>query len=146
MKKLLVLGAAIVVAAGITVAAASSAPSQRKNDLHVTKECSSYAGLADQYCTITSSNVKAIKVGSRVVYLQAAGATSLDSDIVLVVGPGNYALGHVVLDLATGTGTITMSGGTGDFAGFHAKAAVSHIGGNNWAWDGSFRLRHGDDD
>ena len=106
----------------------------------MTKECSEFTGLADSFCTITSSNLTAIKVGSRVVYLQAVGATSLDSDVVLVVGPGNYALGHVTLDLATGTGEITLSGGTGQFASFHAKADVSHLTGPNWAWDGKYRL------
>ena len=74
-----------------------------------------YLGQAGPYCTITSSNINAITAGSRVVYLQAAGATSLDSDIVLVVGPGNYALGHVVLDFTTGIGTVTFWGGTGHF-------------------------------
>ena len=42
--------------------------------------------------------------------VQGAGATSLESDVVLVVGPGNYALGHVTLDLATGAGEITFAG------------------------------------
>ena len=116
------------------------APSPRSGALHVTKECSEDTGLADSFCTITSSNLPAIKVGSRVVYLQAGGATSLDSDIVLVVGPGNYALGHVTLDFATGTGELTISGGTGQFASFHAKADVSYLGGPNWAWDGKYHF------
>jgi hypothetical protein len=115
-------------------------PSPRSGVLHVTKECSEDTGLADSFCTITSSNLNAIKAGSRVVYLQAAGATSLDSDIVLVVGPGNYALGHVTLDFATGTGELTISGGTGDFTSFHAKADVSYLGGPNWAWNGKYRF------
>jgi hypothetical protein len=106
----------------------------------VTKECSQFTGLADSFCTITSSNVAAIKAGSRVVYLQAAGTTSLDSDVVLVVGPGNYALGHVTLDLATGSGEITFSGGAGQFATFRAKADVSQLTGPNVAWNGKFNF------
>lgn len=121
--------------------AATSASSPRGRALHVTKECSEYTGQADSWCTITSSNLKAIKVGSRVVYLQAAGQTSLDSDIVLVVGPGNYALGHVTLDFTTGTGVVTFWGGIGHFQGFHARAVVSALGGVNWAWDGRYRFR-----
>ena len=121
------------------------ASSPRHGALHLTKECSEYTGLADSFCTITSSNVKAIKVGSRVVYLQAAGPTSLDSDIVLVVGPGNYALGHVTLDFATGTGEVRIWGGVGHFSCFHAKAAVSPLGGPNWAWDGKYRFGRDDD-
>jgi hypothetical protein len=118
-----------------------SAP--RSRALQLTKECSEYTGLANSFCTVTSANVDAIKVGSRVVYLQAAGASSLDSDIVLVVGPGNYALGHVTLDLATGTGEVKIWGGIGRFTSFRAKAAVFALGGPDWAWDGKYRFgRH----
>jgi len=142
MKKLLVLVVALVTAVSISVAIAT-ASSSAGGDLHLKKECSEYTGLADSFCTVTASNLKAIKVGSRVVYLQAAGTTSLDSDIVLVVGPGNYALGHVRLDLATGLGEVSLSGGAGQFRSFHAKARVSPPGGVNgadWAWDGSYNF------
>jgi hypothetical protein len=144
-KAILGLLMAIVVTGMLAAAssAATGASSPRRGALHLTKECSEYTGLADSYCTITSSNIKAIKVGSRVVYLQAAGATSLDSDIVLVVGRGNYALGHVTLDFTTGTGAVTIWGGTGRFTCFQAKAAVSALGGADWAWDGKYRFdRH----
>jgi hypothetical protein len=139
---------ALVVAGSIATAASARGPaagysSPRQGALHVTKECSQFTGLADSFCTITSSNLPAIKTGSRVVYLQAAGTGSLDSDVVLVVGPGNYALGHVVLDLATGSGEITFSGGAGQFAGFHARADVSQLGGPNVAWNGKFRFGRG---
>ena len=124
----------------------AGSPSQRHGALHVTKDCVDYQGQVDGHCTITSSNLKAITVGARVVYLEAAGASSLDSDVVLVVGPGNIAIGHVRLDFATGTGTVTFSGGTGQFASFHARVAVSSLGGTSWAWDGtySFGDQHGD--
>ena len=75
-------------------------------DLHVTKECSAYQGGAGQFCTITSSNLAAIKVGSKVFYDQAAGIPScstptnisppcpasvfLDSNVVLYVGTGDW--------------------------------------------------------
>ena len=140
----LVLAGSIAAAAGARGGGGS--PSLRHGALHVTKDCTGYQGQVDGHCTITSSNLKAITAGSRVVYLEAAGASSLDSDIVLVVGPGNIAIGHVTLDFATGTGTVTLSGGTGQFASFHAKAAVSSLGGTSWAWDGtySFGPRDGD--
>jgi hypothetical protein len=138
----LVLAGSIAAAAKAHDGPGSSNPSS--GTLHVTKECSEFTGLADSFCTITSSNLSAIKAGSRVVYLQAVGATSLDSDVVLVVGPGNYALGHVTLDLATGTGEITLAGGTGQFTSFHAKADVSHLTGPNWAWDGKYRFSEHD--
>ncbi len=144
VKAILGLLMAIVVTGAATAAssAETGASVQRRGALHVTKECSEYTGLADSYCTITSSNIKAIKVGSRVVYLQAAGATSLDSDIVLVAGPGNYALGHVTLDFVTGTGEVRIWGGRGHFTCFHARVAVSALGGPDWAWDGRYRFDH----
>ena len=113
--------------------------------LHITKECSEFHGLAGQFCTITSSNVRAIPVGSRVFYLKAADFTigQLDSDIVLYAGPGNSALGHVVLNLVTMTGTITLNGGTGKFEDFHARVAVSFIGDSthpDWAWHGTYHF------
>jgi hypothetical protein len=145
MKKLLVLAVTLVSAAGISVAIATASPS-RGGDLHLKKECSEYTGRAFSFCTITASNLELIKVGSNVVYLQAPGTTSLDSDIVLVVGPGSYALGHVTLDLATGRGTVSLSGGAGEFRSFHARARVSPPGGVNgayWAWDGRYSFgRH----
>jgi hypothetical protein len=109
----------------------------------VTKECSSYTGLAGSFCTITSSNVKAIEVGSRVVYARAAGATSLDTDVALdTPGPGNNtAFGHCTLDLTTGLGLCTFSGGTGKFTGFSATAHVSPPTPDdplNWHWDGTY--------
>ena len=120
----------------------------RSGALHVTKECSAYTGLAGAYCTITSSNVKAIEVGSRVVYAKAKDPTSLDSDITLYP-PGNdnsRAFGHVFLDFVTRTGVITFSGGIGKFKHFHGEAAVTHLGGANWAWDGTYSFKKDKDD
>jgi hypothetical protein len=140
----LVLAGSVAAAAGARGGGGST--SKGHGALHLTKECSEYTGQADSFCTITSSNVKAITTGSRVVYLQAAGATSLDSDIVLVVGPGDVALGHVTLDFATGLGKLTISGGTGQFTSFHAQADVSYLGGPNWAWNGTYSFGPRGDD
>jgi hypothetical protein len=138
--KRLILGFAMVVAGAVAVAPLASA-TPRSGALHVTKECSHYTGLAGSYCTITSSNIPNIKVGSNVVYASAAGDPTpgvLDSDLI-IDGPGNNdAYGHVVLDISTGTGPVTFSGGTGEFRWFHASAAVSPLGGPNYAWDGTY--------
>ena len=78
----LILAVAVAVAAAGALALASqartAASSPRSGALHVTKECSAYTGLAGFFCTITSSNLKSIEDGSRVVYDQAAGACSLE--------------------------------------------------------------------
>lgn len=84
-----------------------------RSGLHVTKECSEYKGLAGDFSRITSSNLEEIGVGSKVVYAEAAGDGSLDTDVVLDAGSGNTAAGHVVLDLAADKGVADFSGGTG---------------------------------
>ena len=126
-----------------TVASLASASFPRSGELHVTKECRDYHGHAGEICTITSSNLGAIEVGSRVVYAQAIGATSLDSDVVLdTPGPGNNkAFGHCALDLTTGLGLCTFSGGTGKFTSFSATAHVlppTMEDPVNWHWDGTY--------
>jgi hypothetical protein len=130
-----------VVAAGVFAVASSAGSSPRSGQLHVTKQCRGYHGLAGEHCTITSSNVNAIKVGSNVVYASAAGDPTpgqLNSDLI-IDGPGNNtAYGHVVLDLSTGIGVVTFSGGTGEFKHLHAQVAVTPLGGVNYAWDGTY--------
>jgi len=123
------------VSAGVTSVSASS---QRTSDLHVTKECSEYTGAAGSFCTITSSNVRRIPVGTRVSYDQAAGipAGLLDSNVVLDAGNGNRAVGRCTLDAATALGLCTFSDGTGTLAGFHARVDVDCTLGCRW--DGSY--------
>jgi hypothetical protein len=143
-RTLLAVAAAILTLAALAPAVAAA---PRSGDIHIVKECSEYQGLAGQFCTITSSNVPAIPAGTKVIYLSALAApyTVLDTDIVLdPPGPGNNkAFGHVVLDLGTGTGLVTLSGGTGMFTWFHATAGVSYPGGFDWAWEGSYAFRSG---
>ncbi len=110
----------------------------RSGELHVTKECSEYKGLAGDFCTITSSNLEEIGVGSKVVYAEAAGEGSLDTDVVLDAGSGNTAAGHVVLDLSAGKGVATFSGGTGTFTGLQAHADVSADPEGLWHWEGTY--------
>src|SRR4030095_14715508 len=65
----------------LSMGASVSGSSERDRALHVTKECSEYTGAAGSFCTITSSNLARIEVGSRVHYDQPAGipAGLLDS-------------------------------------------------------------------
>lgn len=138
--------AVLTLAAGITAVSALASASQAGNSprsgaLHVTKECSQYTLAAGSFCTITSSNLNAIKVGTRVVYASAAdpAAGVLDSDLV-IDGPGNNnAFGHVVLDLSTLSGVVTLSGGTGKFAHFHAGLiTVACPAFPDCSWDGPY--------
>lgn len=142
-RKLFVAAAAILSLAAL---APSVSASPRSGELHVTKECSAYTGAAGDYCTITSSNVAAIEVGSRVIYLQPLTFPVLNTDIVLdPPGPGNnVAFGHVYLDLGTGAGVATFTGGTGKFTWLHASADISYLGGPDWGWDGTYSFNPGD--
>ena len=125
-----------------TGATSVSASGERTRALHVTKECTEYTGAAGGFCTITSSNLGRIKVGSRVYYDQPAGipAGLLDSNVVLDAGNGNRAVGRCTLDLTTGLGLCTFSDGIGRFAGFNARVQVSppSAEGDDWHWEGTY--------
>ena len=137
--KLLLAIATAAVVAGVVACVGLAGVTPRTGSLHVTKECSQYTGAAGSFCTITSSNIPQIEPGMRVVYASAAGATSLNSDLVLD-GPGNNdASGHVTLDFLTLSGVVTFSGGTGRFSGFRAAVTVTYnVGDGLWHWDGTY--------
>ena len=145
----------LVVAAGFCSLAAlvffvSAASSQNRalratKAFHATKDCAGFTGLVGAFCTIRSSNVKAVTVGSRIFYFQVAGKTALDSDMAIYVGRGTLATGHCLLHFATGAGLCTISDGTGALAGFQARVRVtadSSIA-NLWHWDGTYSFSQG---
>jgi hypothetical protein len=138
MKRALALALALA-ATGIVATVGSATP--RSGAVHVTKECSQYTAGAGSFCTITSSNINTVKPGSRVVYASAANlATGMLDSNLMIDGPGNNnAFGHVVLDLSTFTGTVTFSGGTGEFRHFHAgPLAVACPAYPACSWDGRY--------
>jgi hypothetical protein len=112
----------------------------RSGTLHVEKECTEFDGTDGTFCTITSSTLDAIEVGSRVIYATVNGAGPLDSDVVLdLPGPGNNAaFGHCTLNAVKQE--CTFSGGTGKFRHFSATVTVSDLGNFNFAWDGTYSL------
>jgi hypothetical protein len=148
-KSVLGLATAVVllVVLGFSVSAASSenqAPRVTK-EFHATKDCSGFTGLVGAYCTIRSSNVKALKVGSKIFYVQVAGKTALDSDTVIYVKRGTVATGHCFLRHATGAGLCTMSDGTGALAGFRFRVRVTadtSVPGL-FHWDGTYSFNRG---
>jgi len=116
-----------------------SARTSRGGTLHVTKECSEYTGEAGSFCTIASSNLDAIPIGSKVVYAEpATAAGGLDTDIAVNTPSGDTAYGHVVLDGATQTGTVTLKGGTGELANLAADLAVAPLAEPTYSWDGPY--------
>jgi hypothetical protein len=146
MKRIIGVIVAVTLAGAFAIAsqARTDASSSRTRALHATKECTStYHGEPGDYCTITSSNLRAIPAGSKVFYFEAGTPDGIESDLVLYAGPGNVALGHVTLPGTTGV--ITFRGGTGDFRGFRARADVTYDQAHDlWHWDGTYRFRgHG---
>jgi hypothetical protein len=132
---------------------------ERTGELHVTKNCSASTFDAGTFCTITSSNLPEIQAGSRVFYTQAVvgcdtGATTypcptlpptpegvdiaLDSNVVLYVGKGNWAVGRCTLDGTGSSGLCTFSDGTGKLTGFQARVDVSSTDGVNYQWNGTY--------
>ena len=142
IKAVFALLLAAVAAGAFAVPSSAANSSPRSGALHVTKECSQYSLAAGSFCTITSSNLSAVKPGSRVVYASAAGDPTpgvLDSDLVIDGPGGNTAFGHVVLDLPTLTGVVTFSGGTGAFIHFRAgPIAVACPAFPDCSWDGPY--------
>jgi hypothetical protein len=137
-----------------SAAASAAAQADRENSgrsgaLHLTKDCiNTYFGRAGDFCTITKSNLEEIKLGSRVVYQTAAGATSLDSDVILYPPRSDkgVAFGHCALDFATGLGHCTFSGTRGELRGFEASVTVTCANGI-CALDGTYSFsRNGDED
>jgi hypothetical protein len=130
-----------------SVSAASSenqAPRRGTQAFHGTKDCSGFTGLVGAYCTIRSSNVKALKVGSKIFYVQEAGKTALDSDTVIYVKRGSVATGHCYLG-ATGVGLCTISDGTGTLAGFRLRVRVRASSSipKLFHWDGTYSFNRG---
>ena len=143
----LVAGAVLLVVLGFSGSAASSTNQALPGTqaFHGTKDCSGFTGLVGAYCTIRSSNVKALKVGSKIFYFQVASKTALDSDTVIYVNRGSVATGHCLLRFATGVGLCTISDGTGKLAGFHLRVRVTADASipKLWRWDGTYSFSQG---
>jgi len=142
-----VVAASLVVAASVLSVAASAQPGPQANHgarpFHLTKNCIDYGGEVGDFCSVTSSNLPAIGDGAKIFYMQPLGSGVLDSDIVIYAGPGNTATGHCELNLGTGLGLCTLSGGTGTLDKVHARVDVSHVSGDDWAWDGTYWFNNG---
>jgi hypothetical protein len=169
-RKITITGLILASVAGLVALALSLGPGvlsvkafdTQGGQLHVTKNCSYYTGSPGSYCTITSSNVPAIKVGAYVFYDQAAGIPGiptayppttpptysdymLDSNVLLYVGTGDWAVGRCTLSANTNLGLCTFSDGVGMLKGFHARLGVTPVGPSspstvNYHWDGPYSL------
>jgi len=143
----LVAGAVVLLVLGFSGSASSSTNRALRGtkEFHATKDCSGFTGLIGAYCTIRSSNVKALKVGSKIFYVQEASKTALDSDTIIYVKRGSVATGHCFLPSATGVGLCTMSDGTGTLAGFRFRVRVTPDTSVPalYHWDGTYSFNRG---
>ncbi len=134
----------LVVAASVLAVTASaqsgSGPNHRNRPFHLTKNCQDYGFGIGSYCTVTSSNVPAITVGTRIFYAQAPGPETLDSDVILYAGRGKTATGHCTVEHESGSGLCRLFGGTRTLDGIRARVDVSYLGGYDYAWDGTYRF------
>jgi len=113
----------------------------QSGELHIIKNCNNYTGHDGSYCMIESSDLAEIPKGTTVFYDEAAGVPNgmLDSNVMLSVGTGDWAVGRCTLDLNTNLGLCTFTDGVGKLAGFHARLAVTTAAGaNNYSWNGSY--------
>ena len=135
--------AAVAIAALALAPVAAATP--RSGDVHITKDCSAFTGQAGDFCTITSSDLRAIPVGARIVYASARRR-------------GDPRHGHLDrgrprqrrLRVTAGSTSwrcrvvCTLSGGTGTFRHLHLEVAVSPDATPNlWHWDGTFAFGGG---
>ena len=143
----LVVAAALFLLAALAFSASAASSedhsSRATKAFHATKDCSGFTGLVGAYCTIRSSNVKALKAGSKIFYMQVASKTALDSDTVIYVSRGSAATGHCLLRFATGDGLCTISDGTGTLAGFQLRVRVTASSSipKLWHWDGTYSFK-----
>ena len=143
----LVAGAVLLVVLGFSGPAGSSTNQALRatKAFHATKDCSGMTGLVGAFCTFRSSNVKALKVGSKVFYVQGVGNAGLDSDTIIYVKRGSVATGHCLLPAASGVGLCTISDGTGTLAGFRLRVRVTPDSSipKLWHWDGTYSFNRG---
>jgi len=150
----LALAASFVTHSLTTGAASVLAFDGQTGQLHIVKDCATFSGLAGSYCTIKSSNLAQIPAGSQIYYDQPSGGPPiggmgfLDSNILVYVGPGDWAVGRCTLDNNSNLGVCTLSYGTGPLAGVIARANVTYQPGGDgalYAWDGTYSFNRDHD-
>jgi hypothetical protein len=119
------------------------ASSAQNGQLHITKLCPDFHGAAGDHCTIATSNLAELPPGTTVYYDQAFGipAGNLDSNVMLFVSSGNWAVGRCTVEAATLKGLCTALDGVGPLAGFTARVEVviDPVTGVT-SWDGTYRF------
>jgi hypothetical protein len=137
-KLLAVAGTLVAMAVVVPTASAGTA----LQPLHITKECSEFAGTTPSFCTITGSDLGAIPSGTKVMYWGPVltDPNFMSSRAVLRAGHGNRAFGYCQTIADPYHGTCTFWRGTGTLDGFHASVDVTYVSGADFVWDGTYRF------
>jgi hypothetical protein len=139
-RLLVVAGTIIALTAALTVFVPSVLASTT-HTLTIVKNCSgTMTGKVGEFCTVTASNVKAIPVGTKVVYTGpvVGSAVFLSSNVTIKASATSTATGYCMVDLHTGVGMCTFWKGTGKLAGFHAVIHGSSASPTAYHWDGFY--------
>ena len=133
---ILVLGALLALGIHTSGVSASSTP----HAAHLTKDCSTYDGVAPALCTIADSDLGQIPIGTKVWYLGPVLTNSyfLSSNVSLDAGAGDTATGYCIFEAKPSTGICTFWKGTGSLAHFTATFDVSIDSTGLWHWDGIY--------
>lgn len=134
--------AGAVIALAAIVPAVSAAPNPIP--IHLVKDCSTYDGETPSLCTISSSDMSAITVGTKVWY-QGPVLTNnyfLSSNVQFDVGNGSTARGYCIFDARAteSTGLCTFWSGTGNLAGFTSILHVTIDAQGEWHLDGIYYI------
>jgi hypothetical protein len=128
-----------------SAAGGAEVANKKPTALTVTKECGTavLAGGELDYCTITDSNLPALK-GAKIRYFGpgffAANHLFLDSWVVIESqhGGGGTASGHcLVRGVPDVLGACQFTGGSGSLSGFRADVTVTTLDGTTWYWNGT---------
>jgi hypothetical protein len=123
--------------------AQAGAHAEREGTVQIIKDCTNYTGNPGSTCTITSSNIAELPIGTVVYYLQAANIVAglLDSNVILDAGNGNRATGRCTFDLNSFTGLCQFTDGTGQLAGFEARVDVAATTLPSYSWNGPYHFK-----
>jgi hypothetical protein len=136
------IGSLVALSHSVTTGATPALAFAAQNgQIHVTKLCPDYHYAAGDHCTIATSNVSELPPGTTVYYDQAFGipAGNLDSNIMLFVSSGDWAVGRCSVEAATGKGLCTVTDGVGPLAGFTARVdVVIDFATGITYWDGTY--------
>lgn len=142
VRRLLVVGAAIIALSALAPSASASSPF---DEVHLTKTCPTFTGQVGDICMVQTAPSGPIPVGTVATYNGPLFSPVVSSAVVLTTPNGSTATGHCTLvwrpelSGADGFGTCTFVSGTGSLAGFHANLKITdHPDTLVTNWDGIY--------